>query len=103
MILLLQSKLGSRFFIPRCFLPPRFDYYVKINRDAPCEDACSICMDFLNQEPSNITTNLLSKGSKKIKIMETPCKHRFHESCLKAWLEIKFECPFCRSKLPPLE
>ena len=35
--------------------------------------------------------------------MITPCKHKFHESCLKNWVKIRLECPICRSQIPPLE
>jgi RING-finger-containing ubiquitin ligase len=54
----------------------------------------------------NATSNkapLIEKKPKAIRIMQTPCKHKFHESCLKSWMDIKLECPFCRQKLPPLE
>ena len=36
------------------------------------------------------------------KYMETPCKHRFHESCLKNWMEQKLICPCCRTTIPPV-
>ena len=35
--------------------------------------------------------------------MITPCNHLFHSDCLERWIEKKLECPFCRTKLPPLE
>jgi hypothetical protein len=40
---------------------------------------------------------------KKVTIMETPCKHKYHVSCLTPWMNIKLECPTCRARLPPLE
>eukprot|EP01016_Furgasonia_blochmanni_P041573 TRINITY_DN5419_c0_g1_i2.p2 TRINITY_DN5419_c0_g1~~TRINITY_DN5419_c0_g1_i2.p2 ORF type:complete len:116 (-),score=6.44 TRINITY_DN5419_c0_g1_i2:65-412(-) len=40
---------------------------------------------------------------KKTKIMETPCHHKYHVSCLTPWMNIKLECPTCRARLPPLE
>lgn len=30
LVLFLQSKLGSRFFVPRCLLPKPFDYYLDV-------------------------------------------------------------------------
>lgn len=36
-------------------------------------------------------------------LMQTPCKHLFHSSCLESWMDIKSECPFCRNSIPPLE
>jgi Ring finger domain len=35
--------------------------------------------------------------------METPCKHRYHERCLREWMVIKEECPKCRSILPKID
>jgi hypothetical protein len=34
--------------------------------------------------------------------MKTPCNHHFHEKCLKDWMRIKYECPTCRTEIPPL-
>ena len=28
--------------------------------------------------------------------MRTPCGHRYHPHCLRKWMEIRLECPFCR-------
>jgi hypothetical protein len=73
------------------------------------DELCSICMDNILEQQSpdaknDGTANLLpSKAAGNGKIMKTPCKHYFHESCLKGWMDIKLECPFCRSPLPALE
>ena len=34
--------------------------------------------------------------------MLAPCDHLFHRSCLVQWMEVKMECPICRSELPGL-
>eukprot|EP00977_Amphora_coffeiformis_P006462 scaffold1380_cov161-Amphora_coffeaeformis.AAC.11 len=34
--------------------------------------------------------------------MLAPCDHLFHRSCLVQWMEVKMECPICRSELPAL-
>lgn len=105
-ILALQDRFGSRFFIPKYFLPEQYNYFVNIKTDSTEEEveSCPICMDPLNQQPSNAKLGLLeSINLKTIKIMRTPCKHQFHEKCLKDWMDVKLECPFCRSNLPPLE
>lgn len=33
--------------------------------------------------------------------MVTPCLHLFHEACLQQWMDVKMECPTCRTVLPP--
>jgi hypothetical protein len=38
----------------------------------------------------------------EVTAMTTPCRHHFHEECLAQWLEVKLECPTCRTELPPL-
>lgn len=61
-------------------------------------------MDSLGCEVTDKGTTLLGdKSVKSIRIMQTPCNHQFHEKCLKDWMDIKLDCPFCRTELPPLE
>jgi len=61
-------------------------------------------MDHLTQEVSDNKTQLLADQIKPNgKLMKTPCRHYFHEKCLKGWMEIKLECPFCRTALPSIE
>ena len=59
-------------------------------------------MDILNKVQSDSTTKLL-KEPKSIKIMQTPCKHRFHIRCLQDWMNIKLECPSCRQPIPTID
>lgn len=40
--------------------------------------------------------------SARHEVMVTPCRHIFHTSCLEQWLQVKTECPQCRSPLPPV-
>ncbi|KAJ1667536.1 hypothetical protein EV178_001265 [Coemansia sp. RSA 1646] len=32
-------------------------------------------------------------------VIDLPCKHFFHESCVVPWLSIKDKCPYCNYKL----
>ncbi|KAL7562857.1 hypothetical protein ACA910_002473 [Epithemia clementina (nom. ined.)] len=34
--------------------------------------------------------------------MLAPCDHLFHRDCLMQWMDVKMECPICRTDLPPL-
>jgi hypothetical protein len=34
--------------------------------------------------------------------MLAPCDHLFHRECLVQWMEVKMECPICRTELPAL-
>ena len=55
-------------------------------------------MSYLDESPIVDTTSLLKndiedsllkpqiKKMKKIKIMKTPCKHKFHVKCLNEWM-----------------
>jgi len=61
------------------------------------QDVCPICMEDLgitsqNQEP------LLNKR----KVLQTPCRHIFHEDCLRAWMRNRDQCPTCRTILPSI-
>jgi hypothetical protein len=34
--------------------------------------------------------------------MLAPCNHIFHRECLTQWMDVKMECPVCRTDLPAL-
>lgn len=36
------------------------------------------------------------------KYMLAPCEHIFHRECLEQWMDVKMECPICRTELPAL-
>lgn len=38
----------------------------------------------------------------KEEYMIAPCDHIFHKSCLEQWMDVKMECPICRTNLPGL-
>lgn len=60
-------------------------------------------MENLNEAVVSSETALLASTPKQVTIMVTPCRHKFHPNCLRQWMEIKLECPFCRSPIPPLD
>lgn len=45
---------------------------------------CTICLEILECMES---------------VIKLPCKHLFHENCLKEWLSNSKTCPVCRSKV----
>jgi hypothetical protein len=48
------------------------------------EDLCVICFINLNQEPD---------------VVETICKHQYHNNCISHWLHVKRCCPLCNGNL----
>ncbi|CAD8047632.1 unnamed protein product [Paramecium sonneborni] len=98
-VLYIQFKLGPRSFIPKCFLPKQYKYLRILNIQEDYEE-CAICLTSLSDDPfdtQDLTEKLIIKQA-----MLTPCKHWFHPSCLRSWIDIKMQCPTCRSDLPPL-
>jgi len=143
-ILFAQRKYGTRFMIPKRFLPPKYDYGRPIpasllpqsvrnssngtsenelgetspsrerntngvtrirrggssnreesvmtmsedNSDTPTLD-CPICHDEID-------------ANDRSRYMLGPCDHLFHKQCLEQWMDVKMECPICRTNLPAL-
>jgi len=50
---------------------------------------CSICYDTIDIR-------------KRHDYMLAPCNHLFHRECLVQWMDVKMECPICRTELPAL-
>ena len=105
-ILAAQVKYGPRWFIPKRFLPAKYDYFQRATLrsvaaaggtdlspgDIETGDAgaeCVICMTPVDTERHRTR-------------MVTPCGHFFHPTCLQRWMDVKMECPTCRRMLPPL-
>ena len=96
----LQKRLGSSFFLPKFLRPNYFDYEKKIDTlDCPESENCPICFVLLSESPD--TEKAIKDKLVPSMYMETPCEHKFHEKCLKVWMEQKLVCPCCRTKLPP--
>lgn len=54
-----------------------------INEENCIECRCSICFESCHQK----------------EIYNLTCHHLFHEECMLKWIEIKYECPLCRTSL----
>lgn len=50
---------------------------------------CSICYEAIDIR-------------KRRDYMLAPCNHLFHRECLVQWMDVKMECPVCRTELPAL-
>ena len=120
LVLFLQKILGPKFFVPKMFKKIEYDYYRENVDDVNNE--CVICLDVLSKNienddyDENSDLNEIEKiGNKMIKLIKklknnknkkkfmiTPCNHTFHSICLEKWLEQKNECPYCRTKIPPI-
>ncbi|CAK62960.1 unnamed protein product (macronuclear) [Paramecium tetraurelia] len=87
----------------------KFNYFVKSTEDHSQLD-CSICLDNLKNtsESYNVTSEepvlvqTLNMATQKQLLMNTPCNHVFHPSCLIQWMQINLTCPLCKSSLPQI-
>lgn len=100
MIMYLQKLLGPTFYLPRILISGYYEYMRKLNDLEDLENHnCPICFIPLNELPDSETK--AAKTLLPYRFMETPCKHKYHENCLKAWMEQKLVCPCCRATIPP--
>eukprot|EP01027_Heterolobosea_sp_BB2_P017616 GEZU01024944.1.p1 GENE.GEZU01024944.1~~GEZU01024944.1.p1 ORF type:complete len:277 (-),score=42.88 GEZU01024944.1:63-893(-) len=100
-ILLIQHYFGPRFFVPKMFQPPKYNYRRQLTlpdlEEAGEQFECVICMHPVDHHRiAGATTSADMDDS----YMVTPCDHVFHARCLLRWMEIKMECPTCRRALP---
>ena len=128
MLLYHQENYGSRGFLPKLFKGNHYEYWIEMTeftktnvkdqeklKEAQDEFSCCICLtSLLNEENNNpkdesINRKLKSKVLNRILkdkgqkyLMKTPCGHAFHADCLMRWMEIKMECPNCRTHLPQI-
>jgi hypothetical protein len=100
-VLLLQNlpgpRFGPRWFVPKKFLPAKYDYYrpCSTKRKGDIEtgeeaEECVICMNPIDFENTGGAATMVA-----------PCGHIFHSRCLTHWMGVKMQCPTCRAPLPP--
>jgi len=107
-----QDAWGPRFFIPKQFLPQRYDYnrpvpqHLLLRGSSSSEGAASgesgdVEMTQMSGEEDNLECVIcynelvLTRGLYSI----SPCDHLFHKECLARWMQVKLECPTCRAPL----
>lgn len=106
---MLQAKKGPRFFVPKRCIPGYHDYNYKYKVDFNDILDCPICLQpmYLNPEdPGSVSEDSLSTLDQNLiienEVARAPCKHLYHWGCFRTWIDIKLECPVCRSRLPAL-
>lgn len=77
-------------------------------------DTCAICMneviipvvsssttpDRPDQSSNSTASTILHSLVERRKYMLTPCRHLFHTTCLRDWMDLRLVCPVCREPLP---
>ena len=127
-ILYFQEAMGAAFIIPKMFKPKQYNYlidmkaYKKLMAEATTQSdesffkdqSCAICLDDLFEKEysekqkdtgEKLKVKLHRRKLKSIKpnyLMKAPCDHAFHPYCLMQWMEVKMECPCCRTLLPAI-
>lgn len=111
LILSLQNIYGPLFLIPNKLLPERYDYHPilpiyddKNEEQIDANDASASAPlkgISISQQCAICYNNIIEDNKVNNKeYMITPCHHIFHTECLKHWMNIKMECPVCRTSLP---
>jgi len=86
-VMAMQQRVGPRWFVPWLCMPWAYNYHrgARIERGTDCV----ICMSEIDPEDAQRVL--------------TPCSHKFHRVCLEQWMDVKMECPTCRTILPPIQ
>ncbi|KAG6525790.1 hypothetical protein ZIOFF_015761 [Zingiber officinale] len=69
----------------------------------PCRSASATAVEALQTvtpEGPGLCSICLNDFDAAIQLLAMPCRHRFHEVCLKEWLARSNSCPVCRFPLP---
>ncbi|KAL0030093.1 hypothetical protein WJX79_006567 [Trebouxia sp. C0005] len=104
-VLLCQTVWGPRWFVPKRFLPAKYDYHRPVVPREVAEGALDSSSGPADVETGDagvecvICMNPADVGQPRTR-MVTPCNHFFHNHCLQRWMDVKMECPTCRRSLP---
>ncbi|KAF9931398.1 hypothetical protein FBU30_010327 [Linnemannia zychae] len=93
MVLLLQDWLGPRFFVPKKYLPPIYDYHPVLppadeesgagpgDHQHGLQQDCAICMLPIDTTSGTRLPSVVGSLG-RLNYMLTPCGHLFHSDCL---------------------
>lgn len=102
-----QSRTNKRLLLPRCLLKGRFNT-VEIHTLAIGDQdmgECPICLVSLSSRVDDsevLDSEIHNCIPHTIRLIRTPCNHRYHVGCLRNWMEHKLECPVDRKQLTPM-
>jgi hypothetical protein len=115
-VLAVQDMFGPRFFLPKSWLPAKYDYHRPVPRhvlqnqsspaDASENDTRDQVGDMEATGINEIITCVVCYNAVSLnygEYMITPCDHVFHTECLGRWLAQKLECPICRAPQPTFD
>jgi len=103
-VLTAQDTFGARFFVPKQFLPHKYDYFRIIPTSAistTTQASSSVDVESGDLPECIICYNAIEQTHGAYMIC--PCDHLFHTDCLRTWMDVKLECPTCRCLLPSYE
>ncbi len=115
LVLYLQARRGSRFFLPNSLFPPEDSQPLKRNMNQGTElirleNKCQLCQKGLLEHPNiertpnpRIRQALVKRRLREEKIVMTECHHRFHAICLVDRTFSDPTCPICEFSLKPLD
>eukprot|EP00037_Helgoeca_nana_P024048 m.253312 g.253312 ORF g.253312 m.253312 type:complete len:784 (+) comp26516_c0_seq15:428-2779(+) len=86
----MQNSAGS--IVTNCGQHPLFDFLSSLPSKAATEDDIAdfgdeLCFCMVDYELDDL-------------VVTTTCNHRYHEGCLKRWLEGSIKCPVCNKEFP---
>ena len=89
-LMMVQKLYGNRIIFPKFLLPQVYNYFqdelgysVDVELGVDNMEDCAICLTPVHMQP--LEENQMA-GDFVGKVMTTPCKHKFHGTCLVQWM-----------------
>jgi len=84
-----EARVGWNTFTRRRTAVHKIATLDTVSSSVQIDDVCAICFNDLRSASPNVTVKV------------TPCRHYFHDVCLRKWLYIQDRCPMCHQTLWP--